>query len=165
MPSHTPLIQVVKFVHAVLAAVEMPVHTPEKKETTAFHTVVAVVLMPSHTPLIHSVNAVQAVLAVVAMLVHVSENHFLMAFHAVTTPVLIAVQASEKTCPRSIPKDSAMPHKVSQNCEKKLPMAVHTSCRAVHRLSQASLIPWVNPSQSPENRETMAEKRFARKST
>lgn len=101
----------------------------------------AVVVIPSHTPPIHSVNAVQAVLAVVEMFVQVSENHFLMAFHALTTPVLMAVQASENTCPRSMPKASAMPHSVSQNWEKKLPMAVHTSCRAVHRLSHASLMP------------------------
>ena len=67
MPSHTPLIQVVKFVHAVLAAVEMFVQVVLKKAPLAFHTVAAVVLMPSQTPAIHSAKAVHAVLAVVTM--------------------------------------------------------------------------------------------------
>ena len=132
MPSHTPLIQVVKFVHAVLAAVEMFVQVVQKKATMAFHTVAAVVLMPSQTPAIHFAKAVHAVLAVVTMFVQVSENHCLMAFHAVTTPVLIAVHASESTCPRLMPKASAMEHSVSQKVEKKLVMAVHTSCKAIH---------------------------------
>lgn len=51
MPFHTPVIHVVKAVHAVLAPVEMLVHMPEKKVTIAFHTVSAVVLMPFQMPL------------------------------------------------------------------------------------------------------------------
>lgn len=76
MPFHTSEIHVVKFVQAVLAAVEMLVHTPLKKATMAFHTVTAVVLIPSHTLLIHSVKADHAVLAVAEIFAHVSENHF-----------------------------------------------------------------------------------------
>ena len=60
MPSHTPLIQVVKFVHAVLAAVEMFVQVVLKKATMAFHTVAAVVLMPSQTTGLCSKNSVNA---------------------------------------------------------------------------------------------------------
>ena len=38
MPFQIPLIQVLKLVHAVFAAVEMLVHTPEKKVVTPFQT-------------------------------------------------------------------------------------------------------------------------------
>ena len=72
-------------------------------------------------------KAAHAVLAVVAIAVHVSENHFLMAFHALTTPAFITVHMSENSCPRSIPKASAIPHNVSQKVEKKLVMAVQIS--------------------------------------